>query len=200
MLPGHTSAEVCDPTVDRPRTDPRGEGRGRMWRAWRARLWHLCWWARSARPVRFRGPWCFLTSCRAGVRSKLAVSLPQGCSAAAAVHGFVQCRSALQSAHRAEMDVGDTSPLVIPMPTSSRLVGAFGVTLRARDARAAVDAAFAPTAQASTPSSRCRTHLAAAGCGHASAVYGWARTTRTSRPPAEPPPRAVTCVRSSARS
>ena len=139
-------------------------------------------------------------SCRAGVRSKLAVSLPQGCSAAAAVHGFVQCRSALQSAHRAEMDVGDTSPLVIPMPTSSRLVGAFGVTLRARDARAAVDAAFAPTAQASTPSSRCRTHLAAAGCGHASAVYGWARTTRTSRPPAEPPPRAVTCVRSSARS
>ena len=33
-----------------------------MWRAWRAHLWHLCWWTRSARPVRFRGPWCFLTS------------------------------------------------------------------------------------------------------------------------------------------
>ena len=33
-----------------------------MRRAWRARLWHLCWWTRSARPVLFRGPWCFLTS------------------------------------------------------------------------------------------------------------------------------------------
>ena len=39
-----------------------------MWRTWRARAYQLsgtfaaCWWARSARPVRFRGPWCFLTS------------------------------------------------------------------------------------------------------------------------------------------
>ena len=35
-------------SVIRRSTDRRGEGRGRMWRAWRARLWHLCWWARSA--------------------------------------------------------------------------------------------------------------------------------------------------------
>ena len=94
-------------------------------------------------------------SCRAGVRSELAVSLPQGRSVAAAAHGFVQCRFALHSVHRAGMDGAVTLQLVIPMPVSPRLVGAVGTTLRARDACVAAGAAFAPADQTSTPTSRC---------------------------------------------